>query len=309
MAAVNMLRGNGAGGAKDEEPNSNKSLGQTCSDEQSGSMSKGQKTCPAGSPKTGCAPGADGKPPTGCTSICGLSASAAKSYGSDLFNECMKNGGGNNGSTQADLVTKILYGNANMGDDNFAVWSTAVGNWDDIANRGVAVGALFSKNGSMVGPPPGDVLNGVAKAEFYYEPRVDADSMEHEIHDVPASLSTQIAEDKNCLWNLRWRARLRRYRSPAPAFAFAASNGIRTLFNSTLNSMVAGLSKSVGGAGGALVGKLGGANDPYSSTCSNDTLSNLNPLCAVYSAEAQLPWPADPGTTNNPDAPVPGIYH
>jgi hypothetical protein len=205
-------------------------------------------------------------------------------------------GGGNTGTTQGDLVTKILYGN--MGDDNFAVWSTAVGNWTEIADRGVAVGGLFGKSHPLVGPPPSDVLSGVAKAEFYYEPRTDSGSKEAQVEvqdvggpSIPGLGAALIASDKNCMWNLRWRARLRRYRHPAPAFAFALGSGIEGLLTSTITDVSGGLGGAGGGAGGTAITDV------------------VNPLANAYSGIANLPWPADPGTTTNPDAPAPGIYH
>jgi hypothetical protein len=94
---------------------------------------------------------------------------------------------------------KIVAG-AKLGADQFAVWSVVGGHADAVssADRGVEVAGHGTRT---VAPPPaiGDVQ--VAKAEYYFEP-AGADASWASIEPI-------------AMWNLRWRARLRRVRPPS----------------------------------------------------------------------------------------------
>jgi hypothetical protein len=95
-----------------------------------------------------------------------------------------------------------------MGTDYFGVWSTAVGNYSDhLTPKRVAIAGLESKTGSkVVADLPDDVDMGVTRAEFYYDPR-PGDSVSTE---TTISSGDQIPI-RDVMWNMRWRARLRRY--------------------------------------------------------------------------------------------------
>ncbi len=99
-----------------------------------------------------------------------------------------------------------IYPDAKMGFDYYGVWSTAIGIFSsDLVTNKVQIAGQQAKSGNkVVAGLPDDALLGIAKSEFYYDP-MPGDSKDDEthigdswpIHDV--------------MWNLRWRARLRRY--------------------------------------------------------------------------------------------------
>jgi len=109
----------------------------------------------------------------------------------------------------SDLVSKKLFDGAKMFDDNFAIWSTVYGgrNVDDSARR-VQVAAM--KTGTLVDPLPDDANIAVAKAEFYYEAKPGDEATERKDETSGTSWKS-VMTPNNCLWNMRWRARLRRY--------------------------------------------------------------------------------------------------
>ena len=98
-----------------------------------------------------------------------------------------------------------LFPPAKMGLDYFGVWSTVIGDYDDTySNQRVAIAGYQTKGNPVVAAPPEDVFVGVAKAEFYYDPR-KSDTLKNETKmDIPDQLL-------DVMWNMRWRARMRRY--------------------------------------------------------------------------------------------------
>jgi hypothetical protein len=103
----------------------------------------------------------------------------------------------------------MLYPKAKMGLDYFGVWSTAIGKYgtDQHASR-VQIAGQQSKTGNkVVSGPPQDVSVGVSKSEFYYDPG-PSDTSTNEV-SVAHGITTDPTHD--VLWNMRWRARLRRY--------------------------------------------------------------------------------------------------
>jgi len=100
-----------------------------------------------------------------------------------------------------------LYPKANMGLDYFGIWSTAIGDYDDTLSSGrVQIAGQQAKSGpATVAPAPEDVYVGVAKAEFYYDPQSTGETVDQE---TKMSLDNQPLD---VMWNMRWRARLRRY--------------------------------------------------------------------------------------------------
>ncbi len=105
-----------------------------------------------------------------------------------------------------DESPMTLYSDAKMGYDYFGIWSTAIGTYTtDRDTKKIRVAALESKSGApTVADVPSDAQLGVAKSEFYYDPMTgDSKGAEEKIgSDWPIRAT---------MWNLRWRARLRRY--------------------------------------------------------------------------------------------------
>ncbi len=221
-----------------------------------------------------------------------------------------------------DEVPKRLYSNSTMGDDNFAVWSDVVGNWNDIATNGVQIGGLFGRGGpAMVGAPPPDVALGVAKAEFYYEPKPDTKDEE-----ISTTGLFGVISDNNCMWNMRWRARLRRYREAASNFQFGLTKFVQNLLNGMLQNVMKGLpgmtNNPVLKGILTIMGQNNFGQSPYSNTCNPPSSGNgfpngpmgwikiaLNPLCAAYAIDSWLLNPQSTGGAGNNGGPAPGIYH
>jgi hypothetical protein len=129
-------------------------------------------------------------------------------------------------------VSKRIYSAARHGNDYFATWAFTETHYvddDRHAERGVDV-AIWSH-----APPGGSELRAdildrrmrevqVAKSEFYYDPRRGG----------PRDWSGVKAE---AMWNLRWRARLRRVSQPNAALArFFAGPGLGPIVASTAGS-------------------------------------------------------------------------
>jgi hypothetical protein len=173
--------------------------------------------------------------------------------------ECMVYGGGDLGldalpgdmedvSGKNHFQSPMKMINTKMGTDYFGVWSTAIGNYSDgVTPLRVAIAGLESKSGNkVVAPLPDDAFVGVARAEFYYDPKVfPADTVTAE---------TKIDNNDgipipNVMWNMRWRARLRRYHN------FPGRGGSAASLEAALNSLSGGLAedalkKVMGGVGG-----------------------------------------------------------
>ncbi len=122
------------------------------------------------------------------------------------------------GKTLGDGKTcKRVYDAATIGDDYFAIWSFA---WGDLAEqsgaqRGVNVAGW---NKAHASDPDAWSKVGVAKAEFYYEPKPDdPKAWAKSLGDrVPFSGGKEGGLVTEAMWNMRWRARLRRLRLPIP---------------------------------------------------------------------------------------------
>jgi len=107
-------------------------------------------------------------------------------------------------SSNEEKTTKMVYEPATLGDDYFAVWAFASGDLSDQtgAHKGVEIAGW---NKAKVSAPTAFSKIALAKSEFYYEPRPDD----------PRRWKDGLADD--AMWNMRWRARLRRLRLPIPA--------------------------------------------------------------------------------------------
>ena len=108
-------------------------------------------------------------------------------------------------ASKNDYNPMKLYPKADMGLDYYGVWSTAIGNYDDATNsKRVQIAGQQAQSGNkVVADTPNDVGVSVARAEFYYSPgKGDTKANETSVDPAP---------DHDVLWNMRWRARLRRY--------------------------------------------------------------------------------------------------
>jgi hypothetical protein len=100
-----------------------------------------------------------------------------------------------------------LYPPATMGLDYFGVWATAVGDYDDtLSSTRTQIAGQQAKSGNkIVATVPDDVYVGVSKAEFYYDPRATSETKDQETNMTLANQPLDV------MWNMRWKARLRRY--------------------------------------------------------------------------------------------------
>lgn len=154
-------------------------------------------------------------------------AAKSKDKSGFSYDKCMKAGGaldklGGGSELGAGKTSKKVYDPATLGDSYFAVWSFDWGNLADQshANKGVDIAGWNYAHAGEAG-----IFSkiGVAQAEFYYEPKAD----DPDKHFKPSSVmgtapgwfkdkGTQgLADD--AMWNMRWRARLRRVHLPSPS--------------------------------------------------------------------------------------------
>jgi len=124
-------------------------------------------------------------------------------------------------STSGDGKTsKMVYEPATLGDDYFAIWGFGFGDLTDQTDAGKGVN-IAAWNKAKVAPPSPFSKIGLAKAEFYYEPKSDDPKKwgKDLAGSIPFGLGGKseggLVED--AMWNMRWRARLRRLRLPIPA--------------------------------------------------------------------------------------------
>ena len=135
---------------------------------------------------------------------------------------------------------KVAEGSQN-GDGSFQVWSFVKG-WDKFKRPDKGV-EIADWNGSKVSDGALGALAeyGFAQAEFYYD-QVEPDALAWEDYQ------------EDAMWNLRWRARLRRVRLPNAGM-------LGNLLGSGLPDWIPGLPAGVGEAGtdiaGGLLGQLG----------------------------------------------------
>jgi Flp pilus assembly protein TadG len=157
------------------------------------------------------------------------------------YNNCMAAGtqkipSGGLGST-GQLVPVVLYGQASMGSDYYGIWSTSYGEFTDNALAPVSVATVESRGPRVIAPIPPNAGIAYAKAEFYYEPQTAAET---------SSQETSIGKTVpfiNAMYNMRWRARLRRFHLfPMPANIGAVIGLINGNYSAALSfaSSVAG---------------------------------------------------------------------
>jgi hypothetical protein len=103
-----------------------------------------------------------------------------------------------------------LYDKATMGLDYFGVWSTAIGSFKDNGVNRIQIAGQQARTGTkVVSKVPYDTPLGVTRAEFYYDPKTDETSSSAQTDEI--TIDTSDIPMHNVMWNMRWRARLRRY--------------------------------------------------------------------------------------------------
>ncbi len=153
-------------------------------------------------------------------------AKKKKSYDMDACLDAQKKGmealGKSGGPTLGEGKTsKKVYDAATLGDDYFAVWSFDWGNLADQSDAAKGVNVAGWNHAKAAGPSTFTKF-GIAKAEFYYEPKPgDPKKWDKELAE---TLPLGLAPDEkagglktDAMWNMRWRARLRRVRLPVPS--------------------------------------------------------------------------------------------
>jgi hypothetical protein len=119
---------------------------------------------------------------------------------------------------------------------------------DKLTPKRVAIAGLESKKGDkVVAKLPDDVDMGVTRAEFYYDPAGSPGSPTDHIPDFELVISTSdTVPIHNVMWNMRWRARLRRYHN-FPGALGAASSLKAALNNVESNAASIAISDLLGG--------------------------------------------------------------
>lgn len=119
-----------------------------------------------------------------------------------------------------DKTSKKVYDAASAGDDYFAIWGFGWGDLDNQSSgpKGLNVAGWGAKTSGA------NTFSkvGIAKAEFYYEPKPeDPKKWGKDFGErVPGSSMFGKPEGglaEEAMWNMRWRARLRRLRLPTPS--------------------------------------------------------------------------------------------
>jgi hypothetical protein len=113
-----------------------------------------------------------------------------------------------------DKSTKRVFKQARNGSDHMQVYSFVRGRASFISGSDKGVEAP-TWGAAEVAEPGGTYEDlGVAQAEYYYDQTEEAADADLCWHPCPAGLTWESYEE-NALWNLRWRARMRRYRIPS----------------------------------------------------------------------------------------------
>jgi hypothetical protein len=136
-----------------------------------------------------------------------------------------------------------IYGPAKMGLDYYGVWSTAIGNFKEpVANQLQVAGLAASKfvpGVYTIANPPADAVLGLARAEFYYDPRPDEVGGGTGAQYNEMNISTgDTFPIHDVMWNMRWRARLRRYHY-FPGL-LGQADAVATLMNSNFGNVATG---------------------------------------------------------------------
>ncbi len=153
--------------------------------------------------------------------------------------------------------TKKIYDQAWNGNDYFQVYGLVRGNIARIqqANGGVDI-AGWGK-AKVGGVDPMEAI-AIAQAEFYYDQTADTPKATFPECWTPVCGLTWKSYEENVLWNMRWRARLRRYRAPsADVDVNVVTDGVENGGFGVIEEYKVGIIDLMGGGGG-----LGGGSSP-----------------------------------------------
>jgi hypothetical protein len=132
----------------------------------------------------------------------------------------------NNSENQSkgNEATKRIVQGSNIGDDNFAVFSVVWSTLGQGADKGVSLPSWGKQT-----TPAASFLTEISysKAEFYFDVGIGDFQFKHPGSDEPQ----EIPDD--AMWNMRWRARLRRMHETLPQLGSAVTNAI----NSSLENL------------------------------------------------------------------------
>jgi hypothetical protein len=130
-------------------------------------------------------------------------------------------------AAKGNQATKKIPIKALMGDDDYAVFSIV---WSDLG-QGPDKGVDLASWGKAKTPPP-TLLTKIsyAKAEFYYDVGIGEFTFSGG-SDKPQKIPA------DALWNMRWRARLRRMHDPIPQVGTDLANAINARINSLASDL------------------------------------------------------------------------
>ncbi|HZO16183.1 MAG TPA: hypothetical protein VFB62_23070 [Polyangiaceae bacterium] len=144
-----------------------------------------------------------------------------------------------------DKSTKRIYREAKNGNDYFQVYTVVRGAMARLQRSDVAVEAPSWGRAKVQGP--GGTFEGiaVAQAEYFYDQTQHTAAADGCWHPCPAGLSWNSYKE-NALWNLRWRARLRRYRNPTDVEVNVLTSPVHELVDVSYDSGLATFNGAVG---------------------------------------------------------------
>lgn len=125
---------------------------------------------------------------------------------------------GSGSTLGAGKTSKTIYEPASLGDDYFAIWGIGFGDLSDQTGAEKGVNIAGWNKASASGP---NIFSrvGIAKAEFYYEPKPDDPKKwgKDAAAIIPGGSKGEGGLSEDAMWNMRWRARLSRLRLPIPS--------------------------------------------------------------------------------------------
>ena len=174
------------------------------------------------------------------------------------------------------MTPKVVIDDAVNGNDYFQVWSAVVGDdaYVKVAQKGVEIA---NWNKGKAAPPPAWGRVGFAQAEFYYAPKAGQ-----------AGRAWADYRDET-MWNMRWRARLRRFHPPGGQGLGGLVGGLGSQLLGKLDSTMAGalsdadaLTFLMGGGGAQASTIFGPSLGGAQSVAENPVLDGLQGLEVIH---------------------------
>ena len=153
-----------------------------------------------------------------------------------------------------DKSTKRVYREAKNGNDYLQVYGVVRGAMARLQRSDPAVEAPTWGRAKVQGPGSTFEGIGVAQAEYFYDQTEQTMVADGCWHPCPAGL-TWNSYKENALWNLRWRARLRRYRVPTDVEVNVLTSPVPGLVDVSYDSGLAAFNAAVG-LGPVLLGEV-----------------------------------------------------